>query len=60
MGRYVGVCGVFCVGWVDREHVIAVTVCYDNANSRTCDRMLEGSSRRKHKPHDGLTRWYRV
>ena len=34
-GFYVRVCvDVFRVGWVDREHVLAVIVCYDNAISR--------------------------
>ena len=32
----------------------------NNANSRTCDRMLEGSSRRKRKPHDERQRKDRV
>ena len=36
-------------------HTLRVILGGNNANSRTCDRMLEGSSRRKRKPHDG--RW---
>ena len=35
--------------------LLRVIVGRNNANSRMCDRMLENSSRRKRKPHDG--RW---